>query len=339
VVGRYVFQRLRRALLPDFQRLWTRDIESSVNEDRRRLSAIEAELVELRAFRNRILLADWTRAREPLLARLDQISLPHVREHVSAAIATAEVVDEPTPHMVVDNVLPDDIYELLTASIPPTAVFPDRDPVKRDLETSALASAPPLTARMWSLFDTDIVAGMVAPLVFERFRPAIVAHYAHTGGDAFGEKAAAIRHRPFAGRIQLRRPGYQLKPHLDPRRVAVTGLFYFPRPGDTEDYGTQLYSVDPPVVASGMATFFPETAGARCTLVRTVPYRANSMLAFVNSRAAHGATLPEGAPLSERYTYQFYVKPDDGELKKLLRELTSAHQASWADFLNVERRT
>jgi hypothetical protein len=53
------------------------------------------------------------------------------------------------------------------------------------------------------------------------------------------------------------------------------------------------------------------------------------MLAFVNSRAAHGAALPPDAPLLERYAFQFYVKPDDGTLKKLLAELPEADRAAW----------
>jgi hypothetical protein len=115
--------------------------------------------------------------------------------------------------------------------------------------------------------------------------------------------------------------------------VAVTGLCYFPRQGDGDGYGTQLFTVDRPVTAPGLSTFFPESAGARCELVRTVPYRANSMLAFVNSRGAHGASLPADASLSERYAYQFYVKPDDGHLKPLLRRLPEDARAVWEEIL------
>jgi hypothetical protein len=205
--------------------------------------------------------------------------------------------------------------------------------VKRDFEMSVLDGAPPLTRRMWRLFDEDIVAGIIAPLVLARFRSAIVAHYAETGGDSFGREAAAIPHRTFAGRIQLRHPGYQLKPHLDPKRVVVTGLCYFPRPGDSMEYGTQLFALDRPAVAPGLATFFPEAAGVQCTLVRTVPYEANTMLVFVNSRAAHGASLPLDAALAERYTYQFYVKPIDNDLKKLLKTLPADARAAWNQML------
>jgi hypothetical protein len=333
MLGAFVFRRLRSALLPDFQRLWRRDADSSLNEIRKTLSSIEAELTELRAFRRRVTLDEWVSSRREWLERVERVDLDAVRVHVDSAIARAALDTEPTPHMVVDDILPRDVYDLLVAAIPPADVFNDRDPVKRDLEMPALETAPELTRCVWRLFDEQIVGGIVGPGVFERFQPAVASHYAQTGGEEFGRRAAAVPHRTFAGRIQLRRPGYRLAPHLDPKRVVVTGLFYFPRPGDTESYGTQLFSLDRPFVASGMATCFPENHGLTCSLARTAPYRANSLLVFVNSGAAHGASLPRDATLSERYAYQFYVKPEDGKLKKLLRELPPEAQAAWAEIL------
>ena len=41
----------------------------------------------------------------------------------------------------------------------------------------------------------------------------------------------------------LRRPGYRLKPHRDMKIAALTGLIYFARPGDSQEYGTQLYRI------------------------------------------------------------------------------------------------
>jgi hypothetical protein len=81
--------------------------------------------------------------------------------------------------------------------------------------------------------------------------------------------------------------------------------------------------------ASGMKTSFPEESGLECELARTVPFRANSLLAFVNSGAAHGATLPPDAALAQRYAFQFYIKPDDGKLKKLLQDLPEDVRATW----------
>ena len=313
--------------------MWTRDLEASLGDVRESLAAIQSELAELRRFRRRVALREWTETRDALLPQADRLSADAVRPHIIDAIARADVRTEPTAHMVVENVLPPDFYRLLAAAIPPGELFPDRDPVKQDFEMSALEQAPLLTQRVWRFFDEEVVASILAPAVFERVRGAVVEHYAETGGMTFGTRAAAIGHRTFAGRIQLRRPGYHLGPHLDPKRVVVTGLLYFPRPGDTEAYGTQLFRVNRPFVASGMKTFFPESVGLTCEVAHTIPYRPNTMLAFVNSKAAHGATLPPGASLEERYTYQFYVKPIDGELKKLLRDLPADERSAWDEIL------
>lgn len=339
MLGRLVYQRLRRVLLPDFRRLWTRDIdarvkdlqlESRVKDLQQRLAATQSELSFLRSAHRKLALSEWTATRAPLADTLStQLSLDRIRAHVCNAVAQAVVHTEPTTHVVIDRVLPPDFYELLSRAIPPSECFPDRDPVKQDWEMDELDRAPVLTRQVWSFFDDRVVREVLAPAIFARFRSAVIGHYAQTGGDAFGEAAAEIPHGPVAGRIQLRRPGYHLRPHLDPKRVVITGLLYLAREGDREDYGTQLFRVNGAFTHSGMKTFFPEEAGLTCDVARSVPFRANSLLAFVNSGAAHGATLPPDAALDERYTFQFYIKPDDGKLKKLLQDLPEEIRADW----------
>lgn len=326
MLGQLVYQRL----LPYFRKAWTRDVEVRVKDLRQHLAGMQAELAELRRSHRKLVISEWTARRAALLPSLDaRLNLDAIRDHVTRAVQQAVVDTEPTTHVIVEQVLPDDFYALLTDAIPPAEMFPDRDPVKQDYEMEAMDAAPEISRRVWRFFDDEVVAGILAPALVDRFREAVVGHYAETGGRTFGERAAAVAHRTVAGRIQLRRPGYHLRPHLDPKRVAITGLMYFAQPGDPEQFGTQLFSVDRPFVASGMKTFFPEEEGLTCELARTVPFRANTMLAFVNSRAAHGATLPADAPLHERYAFQFYIKPDDGALKKLLKELPEADRAAW----------
>ena len=321
-------------MLPDFRRAWTRDVETTVTPLQEKIAELGGELAALKGGYRRLLVADLDRRNERELQALDaRLPFDRIRDHVIAALERTPVDTAPTSHLVVENLFPDDFYDLLIRTMPPRELFSDRDPVKQDFEIDALETAPALTARVWRFFDQQIVAEVLAPALLARFRPAVVRHYAATGGGAFAERAAAIPHRSFAGRIQLRRPGYELKPHLDPKRVVITGLIYFARPGDADAFGTQLFEVDRPFVQAGMKTFFPEQHGMRCTLAKTVPFRPNTMLAFVNSGAAHGASLPPGAPLQERHAYQFYLKPIDGELKTLLRDLPEAARAPWSEFL------
>jgi hypothetical protein len=130
----------------------------------------------------------------------------------------------------------------------------------------------------------------------------------------------------------LRRPGYQLKPHRDPKRTMLTCLLYLARPGDDQAYGTELYRVDDERESSYTQTYYPEEEGCRCELVRTVPYRPNSMLVFLNGRGAHGARIPPDAPPAlERFAYQFYVGPGGDELAALIAELPREKRDLWQD--------
>jgi hypothetical protein len=333
-VGRLVYQRLRQALLPDFRNLWTRDLEARIKDLQGSLTRLQGEVSELRDAHRTLAVREWQLSRKDLLDHLDaHLTVGPLCSHVRAAIQSAELCTEPMPHIVVANLLPPAFYDLLTQAIPPAETFPSRDPVKQDLEISALDEAPELTRRVWRFFDEELVRGVVGPALLERFRAVLAGRYVEIGDERFAARAAAMPHATFAGRILLRRPGYQLRPHLDPKRVALTGLVHLARPGDSEVYGTQLFTVNRPFTASGMKTFFPEDAGLRCELSRTVPFRANQLLAFVNSGGAHGATLPNDAPLRERYSYQFYVKPVDKALKDLLRTLPADARGSWAEWV------
>ena len=334
-----VYSRLRRALLPDLRRAWSKDFDASVKTLQRELSHMQAELAVLRQAHDALAVKEWMQSREALLQRLDtRLQLEPIRAHILSAVDRAAVSSDPTTHAVIENILPADFYELVSAAIPPAELFPSRDPVKQDFHIDEhLASAPPLTQKVWRFFDEDVVAGILAPALHHRFHAAVVEHYAETAGGDFGTRAAAIPHRGFAGRLHLRRPGYHLKPHLDPKRVVITGLVYFARPGDSEAFGTQLFRIGKPFTSSTMGKFYPEDEGLPVEIARTVPFRPNTLLAFVNSKAAHGATLPPDAPLRERYAYQFYVKPRDGDLKKLLLELPPESRTNWARFLDEKR--
>ena len=103
----------------------------------------------------------------------------------------------------------------------------------------------------------------------------------------------------------LRRRGYHLDPHLDPKRVLLTALLYFARPGDSEAHGTAFYRVDGHVERDHATTYYPQQAGHRCEFVRAVPFRRNTAIVFLNT-AAHGADIPatESKDL-ERYAMQF----------------------------------
>jgi hypothetical protein len=144
---------------------------------------------------------------------------------------------------------------------------------------------------------------------------------------------AALPLEATAGRLMRRTPGYHLDPHLDPKRVLLTGLFYVARPGDPETYGTSFYRIDGQLVRDHSSTYYPGRDGHTCELARVVPFRANTGVVFLNS-AAHGAEIPTSAPKkTERFAYQVYVGPPVESLKSLISTLPAAEQQPWAGLL------
>jgi len=250
-----------------------------------------------------------------------------VSAHVRQAIETARLLDDPFPHTVVEDVMPADVYKTMLRAIPPADFFGDKDLTKQNLRIP-VDRGPALTTRVWQFVD-DIARRAIVPAVLSRFEAPLHRHYEALFGDA-AARAATLAQSPSGGRVMLRRPGYHLSPHRDPKRAMLTCLMYLTARGDGEAHGTKIFRVTGDHESSYTQTYYPEQNGATCELVKTVPFRPNSMLVFLNGTGAHGADIPMDAPADlERFSYQFYVGPSVGSLDALVAELPEERQKLW----------
>ena len=109
----------------------------------------------------------------------------------------------------------------------------------------------------------------------------------------------------------------------------MTCLAYFARPGDDKAHGTQLFRVEGDTEADYKQTYYPQANGQHCELVANVPFRPNTMLAFVNARGAHGAQDCRDAPAVDRYSYQFYVAPEADVFASFIKQLPAERRRMW----------
>jgi hypothetical protein len=254
---------------------------------------------------------------------------PQIRDHVERRFAESVLCHNPLPHLVVDRILPDAVYEALVAGIPPVELFHERRPNKRQM-TVPFTIAPSYGRRVWDYFAQTIVPMMFVPGMVDKFREPLV-EWLQRSFPALG--ASAIRQMKITasdGRILLRTRGYLIPPHRDPKWGFLTGLMYLARPGDDEAWGTQLYAVEGDEEARGVAPHWIDPA--RCRRVADVSFIPNRMLVFLNAAGAHGATIPEDAqPESlERYAYQFRVGPGGEGMKRALETLPAERRPFWA---------
>ena len=252
-----------------------------------------------------------------------------VLAHVRHAIASAPIRHDPCDHIVVERLLPDAVYDLLIKAIPPTVFFHDRDPIKQNI-VFPITFGPALTVRVWNFMDEVVSGKGILPAAIEKFHEPLQQHYDTIFGPDARERANQLPRHMSGGRLMLRKPGYHLSPHRDPKRSFVTCLMYLARPGDSETYGTQLFRVAGDHEANYKQTYYPQDNGHKSELAAVVPFRPNTMLVFVNSRGAHGATIPPDAPPElERYSYQFYVAPQNEALSALVKKLPPERRKMW----------
>ena len=245
--------------------------------------------------------------------------------HVERAIASARIESDPSVHIVVNDLTPVDTYQAILDGIPPPIFFSQRDNTKQNLKLSMLAIAPAWTLETLGFIENTLIPRMMVPALLRKFEPHIRDFYLREYGPERGHALAAIPHEATGGRLMLRRPGYHLDPHLDPKRVVFTCLLYFARPGDSEAFGTGFYRMNGTPKIDRTSTFYPGSQGIACDLVKMVPFKPNSAVAFLNWGGAHGADIPKNAPgETERYSYQFYVSPDPAALSALVGESESA---------------
>ena len=254
--------------------------------------------------------------------------LDGIARHVTAAVAAAELHDDPFPFAVADDVLPQWLYDALIKGLPPVELFGDR-PVNKQQLAVPFGLAPSYSRRVWRFMAKRVVETMLLPAVAEKFRHPFLA-WLHQSFPRFDESSlASIPLVSSDGRILLRRPGYYIRPHRDPKWGMITCLFYLARPGDDERWGTELYAVEQDEAAPSVAPHWIDSG--KCRLVHEVRFRPNRMLIFLNSRGAHGARIPPDAepPTLERYAYQFRIGPRGESVGALIDSLPDDVKGSW----------
>ena len=246
--------------------------------------------------------------------------------HAAAAVARSSLQLEPFPHVLIDGLLPDDACDELVAALP-SSVFFKRNPKRQQLQVP-FVFAPHYSRLVWGIFFEQVITRALLPALTEKFRPALD-DFVRTHWPGLGSMAnAGIELHVANSRLMLRRPGYVIKPHRDPRWAFLTCLVYLPRRTDVESYGTQLYRLrhEPEVTHSSPLWVDP----AECELVKDVPAERNTALVFLNSTGAHGASIPSDAPPgTERYIYQVHFSVEARVRQRLIGSLGTTERSSW----------
>ena len=213
----------------------TKRLQKQIRDERKELAVLSTRVQQFEA----VYKSDTRAARSPDRA-LKRIGDARVAAQLRAVVAAAPLESDPCPHIVLDDLFPDDAYDVLVAAIPPPMFFEHLSVERQDLKVP-LQFAPRHHREVWQAFHTHIVMNALVAALFEKFRTDLdVLARTHWPGFVDSMADAGLNLHPVMSRIMRRRPGYEIKPHRDPRWAFLTCILYLTQRDDPQVYGTQL---------------------------------------------------------------------------------------------------
>jgi hypothetical protein len=296
----------------------------------RLMDALE-RLPELEAKVEQCMVAYQKDARfaDRLPAFQSRIDRGRVQAHVRDVVDNATLHRDPCPYLVVENLLPEDLYDEMLSALPSPVFFKRHDKTREEMQVPFIF-APAFSRLVWDFFMSAVVEQTLVPALTEKFRPALDEFLATTWPSLGTWTESQLSLRVGNSRLLLRRPGYVIRPHRDPRWAFLTCLIYLQKRSADHVYGTQLYRLKQEREATHNSPFWVDER--ECDLVRDVPGGRNSALVFLNSTGVHGASIPSDAPPDlERYVYQAQLSPDEQARRRLIEMLSGEKKAGWAN--------
>ena len=237
------------------------------------------------------------------------LSFEQVQEHIHQRFAETQVETEPFPHIVVEDILPQALYSELLAHWPSKTVR--AAPSSRHWERKHLSIGNKNNwieadaYELWKQFAITIVEQVVKRKIFEIFSP-----YSHCRfGKEIHEEFLATALDITEHQLVEDYPGTTVPPHIDQGYVFVPLIFYFPDLDDDRhtNLGTCLFR-------HNLGKESPDVCfDKNVTLVKAVPYKANTLVAFIQTpRSWHSASIqriPTGYA-RRAYITKLYLLPE-----------------------------
>ncbi len=268
---------------------------------------------------------------------IDKVTVSEIRSHIKNKILEAKIVSLPFPHLIIENFLPEAVFEKIL----------EYNPFKKNQgaewlskkTTTKIKTVTPYYARkqidlvknnftansdeleFWNDFRSSLLDDFwFEQLIFNKYKEYFMIRFGELVDSP--EFFSLFKRQLF---LQRHEPGYFIGPHTDiPTRI-FTCIFAFADREGFEEYGTELIvPKDPMARCWGSDHYSPDDFEPRIL----APYKPNNFLLFFKTRQSFHAVkaIDETVP-NQRYGMQFqYYEPAGGLFTDLSRPDLMKHK-------------
>lgn len=223
----------------------------------------------------------------------------NVSDHVKEKIYQSQVETDPFPHLMIENIFPNEYYQYLVK-------FDIGDEYLQSLEDAGRVSNYPQGRKFISLEEnmpilprqlrdfwqetSAFINAKLTPLVMEKFSNYIVQRLGNDTSTDITSETLYVKDSK----------GYALSPHSDNPEKILTFLIYLARDWDHQHLGTSIYKPKDPNFSCAGGPLHPFE---KFNLFKTAPYRPNTLFGFVKGdKSFHGVE-----PVKEDYTRNLII--------------------------------
>lgn len=258
------------------------------------------------------------------------ISSTELRDHLDAKFEGRTVTPFPSPHLIIENFFPDEVYEQILEFNPFKSTdgrkwISESEAAKRrqstpyylrkqvDLENGEFEGSPEARAFWKVISDALLKDHWLANRLYKTYP----AYFEIRFGEAVLEKDffGQLRHGMF---VQRHEAGYEIGPHTDSPHRVFTCIFAFADQPGNEQYGTQFVRPKDPRVRCWGDLHHEDRDFEVATLAK---YARNSFVVFFKTRQSfHSVKKLDHELPNQRYGMQLgYYEPARGLFRDLSR--------------------
>lgn len=260
-----------------------------------------------------------------------------------ANVRTSQVLTEPFPHVIVENLLPDDVYLRLASEYPSLEVI-TRDATLSSNQRFSLSAVQALSdvriSSLWREFVRLHTSQAFFAQVIELFGDHIRSMYPSLEKNIgkLGKLSTSVRYDDVRDGANVlldaqicvntsvvETPSAVRRVHVDSPNKLFTGLYYLRHPDDTSVGGDlEIYRFKKRPHGFRMA----EIDDRYVEVVKTIKYQRNTLVMFINNVSAlHGVT-ERGVTPFPRYLFNLV-----GEVKQPLFDLEQYQKSKVRGYL------